>query len=119
MLCLEMSAQPNTSVQLGRGILPTQKAGVRGMARDWLVLKDPYLQDIPNPQQVTCAPLQGINIARSVTYNTYLEKWVAVGDDVRTIGRRRIPGFYFSISDDLVHWSEPKLILKLHFLEVR
>jgi hypothetical protein len=81
------------------------------------VFKDPYVENIADPEKATCGPVQGINMARSVVYNTYLKKWVAVGDDVRWVNSERVAGFYSSVSDDLLHWSEPKLVLATPLFE--
>jgi hypothetical protein len=48
----------------------------------------------------------------SLTYNTYLGKYLLVGTNtVYSPGeRRQVSGFYYSVSNDLITWSEPKLI---------
>jgi PKD domain-containing protein len=45
-------------------------------------------------------------VSESLTYNTYFGKYLLVG----TYGNP-VPGFYYSLSDDLLHWSYPKLLL--------
>ena len=47
----------------------------------------------------------------SLTYNTYLEKFVAVSGRVH----EEEPGFYFIYSDDLLNWSEPIFIMSAIF----
>jgi PKD repeat protein len=45
-------------------------------------------------------------VSESLTYNTYFGKYILVG----AYGDP-VPGFFFSLSDDLVHWSYPKLLI--------
>ena len=48
----------------------------------------------------------------SLTFNTYFDKYLLLGSagsyDARK--RRLVNGFYYSLSDDLVHWSQRKLV---------
>jgi hypothetical protein len=51
----------------------------------------------------------------SLTYNTYLGKWLQVGiaaDEVPGRGRA-VWGIYYSTSDDLTSWSRRKLIREI------
>jgi len=99
-------------------VLRTQNLADPKSWRGWdgsgfgVVFKDPYQDNISDPQQATCAPVQGLSNVRSVTYNTYLKKWLAVGDDSRSVNGSPVPGFYDSTSNDLIHWSRPKLIME-------
>jgi hypothetical protein len=45
-------------------------------------------------------------VSESLTYNTYYKKYMLVGG----FGGAT-PGFYFSLSDDLINWTIPKLLL--------
>ena len=45
----------------------------------------------------------------SLTYSTYLEKYVLVGHGVID---NTTSGFYYATSDDLVHWSSRKLLME-------
>jgi hypothetical protein len=47
-------------------------------------------------------------VSESLTYNTYLGKYILVG----AYGNPN-PGFYYSRSDDLLHWSHPQLLIGL------
>jgi hypothetical protein len=51
-------------------------------------------------------------MSESLTYNTYFRKYLLVGASsaYEPHKRRTIAGFYYSVSDDLVHWSMRKLI---------
>jgi hypothetical protein len=45
---------------------------------------------------------------QSLTYSTYLGKYLLVGNSVVDFAT---PGFYYSTSDDLVHWSPRRLLM--------
>jgi hypothetical protein len=69
-----------------------------------------------SPENHVCEPVSRREIFRmheSVTYNTYLDRYLLVGlrelTDPDT--GERVPGIYLSLSDDLIHWSVPSLIL--------
>jgi PKD domain-containing protein len=47
-------------------------------------------------------------LSESLTYNTYFGKYILVG----AYGGSS-PGFYYSLSDDLIHWSQNKLLVGL------
>jgi hypothetical protein len=62
-----------------------------------------------------CAPVSFPEIAgmtHSLTYNTYLDKYVLVSPaGARRAGRRGVVwGFYYSTSDDLIDWTPRQLI---------
>jgi hypothetical protein len=52
------------------------------------------------------------SMSSSLTYNSYFGKYVLVGATGSFDARKRrvVNGFYYSLSDDLVSWSERKLI---------
>jgi hypothetical protein len=63
----------------------------------------------------TCAPVsfeEIVGMTQSLTYNTYLDKYVLVSPAARPgPGRGGVVwGFYYSTSDDLIDWSPRKLI---------
>ncbi len=56
-----------------------------------------------------CAFLQNVNVMHeSLTYNTYLGKYVLLGTLFHPT-----PDFAIALSDDLIHWSKPIRILRL------
>ena len=75
--------------------------------------------DHTDPQRVhTCEPVSFNNIlsmSRSVTFNTVLNKFVLTGSSVKfdSAQNRNVYGFYYSTSDDLVHWSMRQLIMEV------
>lgn len=67
---------------------------------------DPYVETTAKPEEHTytlVSPEIGA-LTYGLSYNTYLEKFVAVG-----VG---MEGFYFSVSDDLIHWSPRQFFMK-------
>lgn len=71
---------------------------------------DPYKEPVPDPDSSWCETVSVGEIGAltyGLSYNKYLRKFVAVG--VASAGVS-VPGFYFSVSEDLIHW-EPKQLL--------
>lgn len=78
---------------------------------------DPYLEEVANTGAATCPALDtddiGAQMIESLTWNTYLERWVLVGISADTIEGREIWGFYYSFSDDLIDWTRRRLLLEV------
>jgi hypothetical protein len=73
--------------------------------------RDPYVESYA-PSEGVCTPVPGIGtLSESLTWNTYLKKWVLVGSADNADGFSG-PGFYYFTSDDLLHWSTAKLLMK-------
>jgi hypothetical protein len=73
--------------------------------------RDPYLHTYP-PEEGVCAPVPGIGtLSESLTWSTYLKKWVLVGSADNADGVSG-PGFYYFTSDDLLNWSTAKLLMQ-------
>jgi len=70
-------------------------------------LLDPYTDTVTDPDDATCTSVVTAP-AWSLTYNTYLERFVAVSE----IPRLDPPGVYFRTSEDLISWSSPELIVE-------
>jgi len=78
---------------------------------------DPYTEIGFDPADHVCEPVSPENIdkmADNLTYNSYFKKFLLVGtankwDPVR---QEEVFGFFYSLSDDLVHWSERQLIME-------
>ncbi len=72
---------------------------------------NPYLDEIENPEEVLCTPLPRDNgvLAGNVTYSTYLDRYIVVDDNSHSTGY----GIYFSLSEDLIHWTPKKMIVEL------
>jgi hypothetical protein len=77
---------------------------------------DPY-RERPEPRAHVCRPIardQISEMSQSLTFNTYFERFLLVGTAGaydRSKGRD-VWGIYYSLSDDLLHWSERKLIFE-------
>jgi len=69
---------------------------------------NPYLETDADPKEHDCKLVTPENSALSygLTYNTYLDKFVATG----VSGGAR-PGFYYSLSDDLIHWTPKEFFM--------
>jgi hypothetical protein len=75
---------------------------------------NPYTETAARAADHICPAVasRGIGaMSYSLTYNTYLEKFIAVSGRVH----EDEPGFYFIISDDLLNWSEPVFIMPAIF----
>ncbi len=78
---------------------------------------NPYTDTIGNPSNHTCVPLLPNVIGKmseSITYNSYLKKYILVGTHEvwNPLLQKIISGFYFSLSSDLIQWSAPQLIIE-------
>jgi hypothetical protein len=77
-------------------------------------MKSPYRVDAASPADGVCKPLSATNIGgmhESLTYNTYLGKYVLVGmSSDRVPARGEVFGIYYSVSDDLIGWTKRKLV---------
>lgn len=74
---------------------------------------DPYRTTIPDPDRSWCEPVSPAGtgaLTRNLSYNTFLEQFVVVGT---TLAGPSGPGFYFSLSGNLVEWSAPRLIMEV------
>jgi hypothetical protein len=102
----------------GSCLLRTERLDDPGSWRAWdgsgfdLALTSPYG---PDPPDRGCTPVSPNDIGgmhESLTYNTYLGKYVLVGLSSDTLpGRRGLTsGIYYSVSGDLKDWSRRRLI---------
>jgi len=78
---------------------------------------DPYLGADEHLASHVCQPVSYDEIqlmVESLTFNTYLDRYLLVGTAVG-LGRvgETVSGIYYSTSDDLVHWTPRKQIMKV------
>jgi hypothetical protein len=87
---------------------------------------NPYRRTVARPEKHVCRPVAPLQIGRmshGLTYNTYFNKFMLVGiagKFVRATGKggrpapggRTVFGAYYSLSDDLVNWSERQLLME-------
>lgn len=78
---------------------------------------DPYVDVIGDPEDHICPPIDldniGASLTDSVSYNTYLERYVLVGISADWIDEREVWGFFYAFSDDLIHWTRRKLLKEI------
>jgi len=79
---------------------------------------DPYRDSAQSVSRHVCEVLSPADLGqlnRSVVWSTFLNKWVVAGTEVKyePSFNQTIRGFYFSTSDDLIHWSERQLIMEV------
>jgi YD repeat-containing protein len=79
---------------------------------------NPYVETGENPADHVCEPVSSANNGPlrglepyGVVYSTYFEKYLLWGAAMKD-PTGKIAGFYFSLSDDLVNWTEPTLLMK-------
>lgn len=80
--------------------------------------ENPYYENASPSRTHLCEPMDYDNIqsmTRSVTYNTFLGMYVLTGNAVKfdPVQSRNVLGFYFSTSDDLIHWSMRQLLYEI------
>jgi hypothetical protein len=96
---------------------PTSWRGWDGAAFS-VRFRNPYYENVSPQQTHMCEPASYDNIlsmSRSLTYSTFLNKFVVTGSAVKFDPARseNVYGFYFSTSDDLVHWSPRQLLMEV------
>jgi hypothetical protein len=82
---------------------------------------DPYLEPTEDPADHVCQPVsyEGIvKMSASLTYNTYFGKYLLVDYSDRKdpiTGQMTESGVYYSLSDDLVHWTPQRKFMDVPF----
>jgi hypothetical protein len=77
---------------------------------------DPYLYSRPASGEHFCEPVSPAQIGgmtMSLTWNTYFRKYMlaSAASKYDVLRRKDVWGIYFSLSDDLIHWSQTSLIM--------
>ena len=112
-------AEAFSAQRRGTCVMRTARLDLPGSWRAWdgsaynVKFADPYRA--PGESGHLCAPVSFPEIAamtQSLTYNTYLDKYVLVSPaGAPRPGRRGVVwGFYYSTSDDLIDWTPRQLI---------
>jgi hypothetical protein len=108
----------------GTCVMRTQTPGDPRSWRTWggarfdVSFVDPYVDRGFDPVDHVCTPVsipQIGTMVESLTYNEYFGRWLLVGSAQDVIKGGTATGFFYSLSDDLVHWSRRKLIHKAEF----
>jgi hypothetical protein len=79
---------------------------------------DPYADEISDPEVHICPHIDQVgntseSLSESITYNTYLDRYVLVGISADCMDDREVWGFYYSFSHDLVNWTQRKLLIEI------
>jgi hypothetical protein len=75
----------------------------------------PYAEPSLNPLQHLAQPVSFdaiITGTESLTFNTHFGKFLLVMATAQWVNGEFITGFYYSLSDDLVHWSMRQLLMR-------
>jgi hypothetical protein len=81
--------------------------------------KNPYaVVPMQRAEPFICHPVDPLNIqsmSHSLTWNTYLKKWLLVAPSGKYDPdlNRNVWGFYYATSKDLIHWDEQKLLVEV------
>ena len=74
--------------------------------------QDPYALDDSSSASAPCEVVSYNGLTYSLTYNTYFDRFIAVGHANHNVPEN---GFYYMLSDDLVHWSDLHLLMPVEF----
>ena len=77
---------------------------------------NPYAAPIESPKEKICAAIsydQINNMHTSITYNDYLDKYVLIGQTGQNTDSGLVWGYYYSFSDDLIHWTDRQLLIEM------
>jgi hypothetical protein len=121
-------AQRYKRQQQGTCLMRTRRLDQPGSWRAWdgdgwgVRFADPYRGDVSASDSNLCAPVayQEIgDMSQSLTYNTYLEKYMLVSPSALRDPKTGsvVNGIYYSLSDDLIHWEPRKLIRESELLQ--
>ena len=83
---------------------------------------DPYRGGKPSSRHL-CRPVSPEVIGgmtQSLTYNTHLGKFLLVGTSVFSNARqrRKVPGIYYAVSDDLINWQGRRLLAEVELISM-
>jgi len=109
--------------ELGTGVMRTKTLDDPKSWRAWdgkgfnVRFINPYIEPNADPSQHVCQPVSRNQIEKlheSLTFNTYFNKFLLVGATGKWHPEKKkvVHGFYYSLSDDLIHWTSRKLIME-------
>ena len=113
-------AEDKNLQQLGTCIMRTRDLSDPSSWRGWngssftVQFINPYFVTT-NPGAHICAPVDFNSIGtitESLTYNTYFRKWMLLGNSIGDPPNGKPPGVYFSLSDDLLDWTNATLLME-------
>lgn len=98
-------------------VMRTQTLDDPGSWRAWdgtgfnLQMTSPYT----GPAPALCGAVAGNYVSQlTLTYNTYLEKYLVIGGSAQGGPAESVCGFFYSLSSDLIHWSPLRLVREAH-----
>jgi hypothetical protein len=106
--------------QLGTCLMRTRDISTPSSWRAWngstfsVRFANPYIETTINPADHVCAPVDFSSIGtvtENLFYSTYFKKWVLVGNSVGGTPEKP-PGVYYALSDDLLEWTNLKLLME-------
>ncbi len=105
----------------GTGVIRTNNLSDPASWRGWdgtgytVSFVNPYTATGYNVADKVLAPVSRDRIAKmcsSLTYNTYFGKYMVVDYTNSVVNGVMTYGFFYALSDDLINWSYPRLILQ-------
>lgn len=108
----------------GACLVRTRELADPGSWRAWdgdsftVTFANPYRERAEGSSGHICRPVANEQIGgmtQSLTYNTYLKKFVLVGTAAFPARNksRQVWGFYYAFSDDLIDWNGPRLLAEV------
>ncbi|MDH5607615.1 MAG: hypothetical protein OEY93_12105, partial [Anaerolineae bacterium] len=74
-----------------------------------------YIDPAIDANKYVCKILDGVQaLTYNLTYNTYFGKFIAVAHAMHNVPKN---GFYYALSDDLIHWSRLYLLMEGEFAQ--
>ncbi len=113
-------AEPKGLQQFGACLMRTRDVSDPASWRAWngsafaAQFVNPYIVTT-NPGAHVCAPVDFTSIGtitESLTYNTYFRKWMLLGNSVGDPAHGKPPGVYYSLSSDLLDWTNATLLME-------
>jgi hypothetical protein len=74
-----------------------------------LRMTSPYVTGVPGP---VCANLPTATGDHTLTYNAYLGRYILVNIGVSMVDGEKACGYHYTLSADLIHWSQERLLAK-------
>jgi hypothetical protein len=77
---------------------------------------NPNLEPNLPPAKHVCAPVaqsQLGTVNQNLTFSSYFHKFILVGVEWDPVTKNTVPGFYYSLSSDLIHWTTRSLLMQI------
>jgi hypothetical protein len=76
---------------------------------------NPNLEPSLPPAEHVCAPVALSQLGamnQNLSFSTYFHKFILIGTEFDPVTKDTVPGFYYSLSDDLIHWTTRSLLME-------